>query len=183
MQKAFGRDSFTAKKIKVLPVIPQPSLAEHTLADLGTKTPDPGAPDTAADYTLNNQVGFILRQVYQRHAVLFAEKLGEDLTPMQWAVLAKLAELGTCSQNMLGRLTAMDVATVKGVVERLTKRGLIGTRADKDDRRRLVLFLSDEGRDLYVRLVATAAEVSHLTLAPLDRAERNALLAMLKKLR
>ncbi|CAM5762506.1 transcriptional regulator [Labrys miyagiensis] len=148
------------------------------MADLDIKLPD-----IATDYVLDDQVGFILRQVYQRHAALFADQLGEDLTPMQWAVLAKLAELGTCSQNMLGRLTSMDVATVKGVVERLTRRGLIETRPDAEDRRRLVLFLSDDGRDLYARLAAAARQVSHLTLAPLDKAERDALLILLKKLR
>ncbi|GLS20017.1 transcriptional regulator [Labrys miyagiensis] len=144
---------------------------------------DTKLPEAAADYVLDDQVGFILRQVYQRHAALFAERLGEDLTPMQWAVLAKLAELGTCSQNMLGRLTAMDVATVKGVVERLARRGLIEARPDADDRRRLVLFLSPEGQDLYARLAAVARQVSHLTLEPLDKAERQALLGLLKKLR
>jgi len=158
-------------------------LAENNVAEPSTKIRNAGTSDAAMDYILDEQVGFILRQVYQRHAALFAEQLGEDLTPMQWAVLAKLAELGTCSQNMLGRLTAMDVATVKGVVERLTKRGLIEARPDAGDRRRLVLFLSDDGRTLYTRLAAMATEVSQLTLAPLDRAERSALLGLLKKLR
>jgi len=31
-----------------------------------------------------------------------------------------LTETGPCSQNLLGRLTAMDVATIKGVIDRLT---------------------------------------------------------------
>ena len=47
---------------------------------------------------------------------------------MQWAALAKLAEVGECSQNLLGRLVAMDVATIKGVVERLVRRGFAATR-------------------------------------------------------
>lgn len=135
------------------------------------------------DYKLDDQIGFILRQVYQRHAVLFSDGLGEDLTPMQWAVLAKLAELGTSSQNLLGRLTAMDVATIKGVVERLSRRGLIETRPDAEDRRRLVVSLSPAGQALYEQLVARAAEVSHLTLAPLSEAEQATLRALLDKLR
>jgi MarR family transcriptional regulator, lower aerobic nicotinate degradation pathway regulator len=139
--------------------------------------------DTKTDYILDDQVGFILRQVYQRHAALFSEQLGEDLTPMQWAVLAKLAELGASSQNMLGRLTAMDVATIKGVVERLARRDLVETRPDPDDRRRLVVSLSSAGQDLYARLVAVASEVSHLTLAPLSRTERATLIDLLSKLR
>jgi hypothetical protein len=71
-------------------------------------------------YVLDEQIGFILRQVWQRHAAIFAREIGVNLTSPQWAVLSKLAETGACSQNQLGRLTAMDVATIKGVIDRLT---------------------------------------------------------------
>ena len=73
-------------------------------------------------YILEEQIGFILRQVWQRHATIFAREIGINLTPTQWAALAKLTETGPCSQNHLGRLTAMDVATIKGVIDRLTAR-------------------------------------------------------------
>src|SRR3954467_7619767 len=75
-------------------------------------------------YILDEQIGFILRQVWQRHATIFAKEIGINLTAAQWAALAKLTETGPCSQNLLGRLTAMDVATIKGVIDRLTARGL-----------------------------------------------------------
>ncbi len=70
-------------------------------------------------YILDEQIGFILRQVWQRHATIFARDIGINLTPTQWAAMAKLTETGPCSQNLLGRLTAMDVATIKGVIDRL----------------------------------------------------------------
>ena len=88
-------------------------------------------------YILDEQIGFILRQVWQRHGTIFAREIGIDLTSAQWAALAKLSETGPCSQNLLGRLTAMDVATIKGVIDRLTKRGLTETSSDPDDGRRL----------------------------------------------
>jgi hypothetical protein len=87
-------------------------------------------------YVLEEQIGFILRQVWQRHAAIFAREIGINLTPTQWAALAKLTETGPCSQNQLGRLTAMDVATIKGVIDRLTARGLTETSADQPDPRR-----------------------------------------------
>ena len=62
-------------------------------------------------YVLDEQVGFILRQVWQRHSAIFSREIGTNITPTQWAALSKLAEAGPCSQNQLGRLTAMDVAT------------------------------------------------------------------------
>ena len=68
-------------------------------------------------YVLDEQIGFILCQVVQRHVALFDRLMGGDLTPTQWAALSKLAEVGTCSQNQLGRLTAMDVVTIKGVID------------------------------------------------------------------
>ena len=66
-------------------------------------------------YILDDQVGFLLRQAQQRHTTIFAAEMIESLTPTQWAALAKLREVGDCSQNHLGRLTAMDAATIKGL--------------------------------------------------------------------
>ena len=38
-------------------------------------------------YILDEQIGFILRQVWQRHAAIFAREIGINLTPTQWAAL------------------------------------------------------------------------------------------------
>lgn len=133
-------------------------------------------------YRLDDQIGFILRQVSQRHAMLFAAGIGDDLTATQWAVLAKLFERGPCSQNRLGRRTAMDAATIKGVVDRLARRGLIETRPDPEDGRRLEVALSAAGQALAERTVPNALRVTEETLAPLDEAERDMLIALLRKL-
>ena len=134
-------------------------------------------------YILDEQIGFILRQVSQRHAAIFAAGIGEqDLTATQWAVLAKLLERGPCSQNRLGRRTAMDAATIKGVVDRLGKRGLIETRPDPEDGRRLEVALSPAGQALAERIVPLAHRITEETLAPLTEAERTALVELLRKL-
>src|ERR1700675_588001 len=99
-------------------------------------------------YVLEEQIGFILRQVWQRHATIFAREIGINLTPTQWAALSKLTETGPCSQNHLGRLTAMDVATIKGVIDRLTARGLTETGPDPEDGRRLLVRLTRAGQQM-----------------------------------
>lgn len=134
-------------------------------------------------YALEDQIGFILRQVSQRHANIFAAGIGTDLTPTQWAALVKLFEIGPCSQNLLGRLTAMDAATVKGVIDRLTRRGLTTTRADPEDGRRLLVEATEAGRELVRKTVPRALAISAETLAPLTDQECGALLAILRKLR
>lgn len=128
-------------------------------------------------------MGFILRQAYQRNSVLFAEHFGGDLTPTQWAAIAKLWEVGGCSQNLLGRLTAMDAATFKGVVDRLMKRGLIESNPSKTDRRRVLLTLSAAGNKAYEQGVGRALRVSDDTLHRLRPRERASLLRLLKQMR
>jgi MarR family transcriptional regulator, lower aerobic nicotinate degradation pathway regulator len=134
-------------------------------------------------YVLDEQIGFILRQVWQRHAMIFARDIGINLTPTQWAALAKLQETGPCSQNQLGRLTAMDVATIKGVIDRLTARGLTETSPDPEDGRRLLVSLTRAGQQLAEKAAPNALAISRETLAPLDAKERELLMELLHRLR
>jgi DNA-binding MarR family transcriptional regulator len=134
-------------------------------------------------YVLDEQIGFILRQVWQRHAMIFARDIGINLTPTQWAALAKLQETGPCSQNQLGRLTAMDVATIKGVIDRLTARGLTETSPDPEDGRRLLVSLTRVGQQVAEKAAANALAISRETLAPLEPKEREVLMELLNRLR
>jgi DNA-binding MarR family transcriptional regulator len=134
-------------------------------------------------YRLDEQVGFLLRQASQRHAAIFATRMIEDLTPTQWAALARLGERGPCSQNQLGRLTAMDAATIKGVVDRLVMRGFAESRADQQDSRRLTIGLTEAGQTLVGRAIAAAHTITEETLAPLSTAERRSIMKLLSKLK
>lgn len=136
---------------------------------------------TERPYALDAQIGYVLRRVTQRHLALFSDAIPE-VTTTQFAVLARLAELGPQSQNALGRETALDAATIKGVVDRLTRQGLVTTFPDPDDRRRLTVDLSDTGRALFLRLVPTALDISARTLGPLSQAEQRQLLDLLARL-
>jgi DNA-binding MarR family transcriptional regulator len=132
-------------------------------------------------YSLDDQIGYLLRRVTQRHLAIFSEAIPE-VTTMQFAVLARLTEVGPLSQNHLGRATAMDAATIKGVVDRLAKLGLVATTADQGDRRRLIVALTEAGTALFGARMGTALQVSDLTLAPLTEPERAHLMALLARL-
>jgi MarR family transcriptional regulator, lower aerobic nicotinate degradation pathway regulator len=134
------------------------------------------------DYILDDQVGFLLRQAQQRHTNIFAALMIEELTPTQWAVLAKLHECGPCSQNLLGRQTAMDAATIKGVIDRLTKRGVTAVTADPADGRRLLVALTPAGEAIFARGKPMAERISAATLEPLSEAERLTFVALLRRL-
>jgi len=141
------------------------------------------ANDDEPEYRLEEQVGFLLRRAQQRHTAIFAARIGKNqLTPTQFATLAKIFDEGTVSQNRLGRLTAMDPATMQGVIARLLDRGFIARTADPDDRRRAILRLTDAGRAAFLDAAPNGKVISKETLAPLDAKERATFLRLLAKL-
>lgn len=135
----------------------------------------------ATEYRLDDQIGYVLRRVTQRHLAIFAAAIPE-VTTTQFAVLARLAEIGPQSQNHLGRETAMDAATIKGVVDRLAKLGYVATNADPADRRRLTVSLTEAGTELYAARVETARHVTAATVAPLSPDEARVLMDLLLRL-
>lgn len=140
--------------------------------------PDPEEPE---GYRLQNQAGFLLRKANQRHLTIFARHIG-DLTPPQFASLAKLHEVGDTSQNQLGSLVAMDAATIKGVIDRLKARGLVALNQHEGDKRRLVVSLTPQGRKLLESLLPLAQAITAETLAPLTARETATFLRLLAKL-
>ena len=76
----------------------------------------------------------------------------------------------------------MDVATIKGVVDRLRARGLVASRRDPHDARKMVIDLSADGRRLVSEAVARAVRITEETLKPLDAGERKLLLKLLRRI-
>jgi DNA-binding MarR family transcriptional regulator len=143
------------------------------------KIVEAGEPDDA--YHLQEQVGFILRKAHQRHVAIFGQRIG-DLTPPQFAALAKLHETGETSQNQLGTLIAMDAATIKGVIDRLKARGLVEIAPHAADRRRILVNLTAQGRETVERLIPLARQATEETLAPLSAREAATLVRLLAKI-
>jgi len=139
-------------------------------------------PDERSEYRVDQQIGFFLRQANQRHVAIFTGRMGDRLTTTQWAAMSKLKEIQPSSQNQLGRETAMDVATIKGVIDRLVARGFVETAPDPSDGRRLILSLTPEGQSVIDRNIETAMAVTDETLAPLTSGERMMLIELLRKI-
>jgi DNA-binding MarR family transcriptional regulator len=133
-------------------------------------------------YVLDDQVGFLMRVAMQRHTAIFMSRMVDGLTQTQFAALAKLYEVGPCSQNHLGRLIYLDAATIKGVVDRLRVRGFVTAMPDLNDRRRRAVALSERGRAVTGEAIKVAAEITAATLTPLSPDEQKAVVKLLKKL-
>jgi MarR family transcriptional regulator, lower aerobic nicotinate degradation pathway regulator len=139
-------------------------------------------PKNSTAYQLEEQVGFLLRVAMQRHSTIFASEITSNLTAPQFSALVKLLQEGPLSQNHLGRLIYLDVATIKGVVERLRARGLVSSKNDPRDARRHVITLTPTGRRLVEAAILQAVKITEKTLEPLSEKEQATLLQLLKRL-
>ena len=133
------------------------------------------------EYRLEDQIGFKLRLANQKHLDVFS-RLMPEVTPTQFAVLAKLSETGNISQNHLGRLVKMDAATTKGVIDRLKKKRFVLSTPSQTDLRRLEISLTEDGRIYTLNAVKTAHSISDKTATNLSPRELERLLALLDKL-
>ena len=132
-------------------------------------------------YQLDDQVGYKLRLANQRHLEIFSRHLPE-VTPTQFSILVRLCEVGEVSQNQLGRLVAMDAATTKGVITRLIDRGLVQSRQDGQDLRRLQISLTYEGHRVLRTAIKKAQAITEETTERLTSREVLRLMKLLDKL-
>jgi len=142
-----------------------------------------GVAKKRSTYSLFEQVGHVLRRAHQRASSIFsAEMAALELTPLQYAALWQIGDCGETSQNELGRQTAMDPATMHGVMGRLRERALVTSRADPTDGRRSLISLTPAGKKLVAAAIPVGRHISAQTLEPLTAAEQKQLLALLAKI-
>lgn len=139
--------------------------------------------DETDAYVLEDQIGHLLRKAHQRATSIFQSTIGDpSITPTQYAALVRLYQFGEQPQTQLGRVTAMDPATILGVIRRLNERDLTTTRPDPNDRRRTLVGLTPAGRELVANLIENGPVVSAETLKPLTPEEQALFLRFLARL-
>ncbi|GHH77796.1 hypothetical protein GCM10018793_26750 [Streptomyces sulfonofaciens] len=126
-------------------------------------------------------VGPLARRLNQIHTRLWYERVHQDLTGPQFTVLALLDAHGDMDQGTLGALAHLDKSTAAPLLERLNRRGLVSITRDASDRRRKVVHITEEGRELIVRLAPAAVAVSEQILALFSTEEHDQLLDLLRR--
>lgn len=135
------------------------------------------------DYQFSEQVGHLLRRAYQRHVALFQQTIPDSqLTAAQFVALCAVRDNGASSLSDIVRVTAIDQATVRGVIERLKSRALLAVSHDPADRRKVLVTLTPAGRRVIDDVVPFAHDITEATFGNLNPAERVAIVYLLRKM-
>ena len=105
-----------------------------------------------------------------------------DLTPVEFAVIAALAEVPDTDQGSLAARLGIDAVSTHHLIHRLAAAGHVERRVSPQDRRARALRLSARGQALHDRLRAAARASQERILAPLAPKERTLFLDMLTRL-
>ena len=152
--------------------LPSPSETVHDRSDVHGHA-----------YHFADQVGHLLRRSFQRHVAIFQRMIPDhQLTSAQFVVMCTVLEHTQCSMSDVVKATAIDQATVRGIVERLKNRELITLAQDSSDKRKVIVSLTEQGKSLVDEMVPFAARITEETFGELNAAERVAMLYLLRKM-
>jgi DNA-binding MarR family transcriptional regulator len=104
------------------------------------------------------------------------------LTGPQVVVLRRAARLRATSVSALARSVSLSQPTVSGIVERLEKRGLVRRERSDQDRRSVVVTLTDEGHRMLEGVPPLLQDRFRRELDRLEEWERTQILATLQRL-
>lgn len=117
--------------------------------------------DAAVSMQASESVGYLTRYAYRA----FAKALANDLAPHdilsgQWSVLRVLWEEEGLSQVDLAERMRVEKASLTATLDGMERRRLIVRTRNSDDRRKVSINLTSQGRGLKAKLLPYGAQIN-----------------------
>lgn len=139
-----------------------------------------GVPDGGAE---SLTIGYLTRYAHRA----FVKALADELEPHgilsgQWSVLRILWDIEGLTQVELADRMRVEKASLTGVLEGMERRGLIIRERNEDDRRKINITLTAQGRRLKSQLLPHAVKINRKATRGMTNAETLQLRDLLAKL-
>ncbi len=130
--------------------------------------------------SLYRRPGFLIRRAHQIAVSIFLEEAAElGITTTQYGALVVLSAAENIDQIGLAKLVGIDRSTAALVVSKLEAAGLLVRENDPNDRRRSVLALTADGRQMLERLAKPAERAQERALSAFSKQEAKHFLELL----
>lgn len=134
-----------------------------------------------ATVDLDDLPGHHVRRLQQIAVALFLQETEpQNVTPVQYAVLATVAANPGMDQRTLARTVGLDTSTTGGVVDRLEARALLVRNATPEDRRVRMLTLTADGQKLLREATPGMLRAQQRLLEPLTAAQRKTFMGLMR---
>ena len=130
--------------------------------------------------SLNREFAFSLNDVARMLRTYADQKAGQfGITRAQWVVLVRLDRFEGLKQSEPAEMLDLQPITLTRLLDRLADNGLIERRADPNDRRAKLLYLTPSARPLLERLGDLGEELMGTALTGVDRGHVETMVAQL----
>lgn len=116
------------------------------------------------------KLAVVAARVSRHVARSFERKFGLHIA--EWRVLVALANHGPSSALTVAELTSMDPAKVNRAQARLKELGLIDTSSDPQDKRKVILGLTESGLNIAHQIVQEALQIEKALFATLEGGDK-----------
>ena len=127
---------------------------------------------------------FHLAKANQAAARYWGQKIAPlNVTAVQGMVLNFLSEEDQVTSSNLGERTQLDSATLTGILDRLEGAGLIERKSNPNDRRAILVCLTEKGSSITTEIRKAMEEGNEEFLEVLSEQEKMMLRELLKRVR
>jgi DNA-binding MarR family transcriptional regulator len=104
------------------------------------------------------------------------------ITPPQWGALSLLLVHDGMTIGAMSQKRGVDAPAATGIITRLEQCGLVERRHDREDRRLVKVYLTDEGRDISNTLVSSVEHFEQSMKRGFSESEMDRFLGQLQQL-
>ncbi|HEX6556205.1 MAG TPA: MarR family winged helix-turn-helix transcriptional regulator [Ktedonobacteraceae bacterium] len=104
------------------------------------------------------------------------------ITPPQWGALSLLLVQDGMTIGTMSQKRGVDAPTATGIITRLEQNGLVERRHDREDRRVVKVYLTNEGRDIANTLVSSVEHFDQGMKRGFSEGDLDRFLAQLQRL-
>jgi DNA-binding MarR family transcriptional regulator len=124
-------------------------------------------------------VTFIANKLSRSATVLYQKRFAVNIT--EWRILALLAIEPEISAARICHVIGFDKGPVSRTLAAMEERGLVAIRPDREDGRSTSISLTAKGATTHDKVIAAALERERRLLSCLNKAEREMLIVLLRR--
>jgi DNA-binding MarR family transcriptional regulator len=145
--------------------------------------PDNQETDTSTQRSVSDNVMIALRKIIQAvdlNSKRLVKRVG--LTGPQLVILQEIARSGEVTAGEIAKAVSLSQATVTGILERMEKRGLLERQRSDRDKRRIMVRITEPGRQILDEAPPLMQEAFVEKFSSLQAWEQTMILSALQRL-
>lgn len=118
---------------------------------------------------VDDYIGFILNNASRKWSQFTTNFLKiYDITSEQAGIIRRLGEEEGISQKNLSKRMEKDQTNVTRILDQLERKGLVRREANLEDRRSVLTYLTDKGKEINENIIPTELEIMDIALKGLS---------------